>query len=112
MVKLTVLYNLPPGTDHEEFIEWRTTTHQKDNMSLKEIIKSDFYIIKSTWLSGENPYCYMTEAYFPDMETFEKSFFDPEYQAKLSRTLELIAEPLFLISEEVISEVTASLDIN
>jgi hypothetical protein len=46
----------------------------------------------------------MTEAYFPDMETFEKAFFDPDYQAGLKRSLERIADPLFLISEEVISE--------
>lgn len=39
------------------------------------------------------------------METFEKSFFDPDYQAGLAKSLERIADPLFLISDEVISEV-------
>jgi hypothetical protein len=49
----------------------------------------------------------MTEAYFPDMETFEKTFFDPDYQAALAKSLERIADPLFLISEEVITEVAS-----
>jgi len=39
------------------------------------------------------------------MKTFEKSFLDPDYQVELARSLERIADPLFLISEEVISEV-------
>jgi hypothetical protein len=104
MVKLTVMYNLPAGAGHEEFVRWRTTTHQKENMSMNGIIKSDFYVIRRAWKRDEAPYRYITEAYFPDMETFEKTFFDPEYQARLAKWLELIADPLFLISEEAISE--------
>ena len=69
------------------------------------LIKTDFYIIKSAWKRDKAPYRYMTEAYFPDMETFEKTFFEPDYQAALAKSLERIADPLFLISEEVISEV-------
>ena len=104
MIKLTVLYNLPPGADHEEFVKWRTTTHQESNMSIPGIIKSDFYVIERAWKMDEAPYRYLTEAYFPDMETFEKAFFDPEYQAELAKSLERIVDPLFLISEEIISE--------
>jgi hypothetical protein len=47
----------------------------------------------------------MTEVYYPDMETFNKSFFDPNYQVELAKSLERIFDPVFLISEEVISEV-------
>jgi len=104
VIKLTVLYNLPPGADHEEFVKWRTTTHQKENMSTPGVIKSDFYAVQRAWKRAELPYRYMTEAYFPDMETFEKSFFDPDYQAKMTKWLELMADPMFLISEEVLSE--------
>lgn len=106
MVKLTVIYNLPPGADHEEFLKWRSTEHQEDNMSIPGIIKSDFYIIRSSWQRKEAPYRYMTEAYFPDMETLERSFFDPDYQAGLAKSLERIADPLFLISQELISQET------
>jgi hypothetical protein len=104
MIKLTVMYNLPPGANHEEFIKWRTTTHQKDNMSLVGIIKSDFYVVQRSWQRDQAPYRYLTEAYFPDMQTFERTFFDPQYQEKLAESLQMITEPLFLISEEVISE--------
>ena len=105
MIKLTVLYNLPPGADDAEFIKWRTTDHQKANMSIPGVIKSDFYVINRPWKRDELPYRYMTEAYFPDMETFEKSFFDADYQKGLSEALKRIVDPLFLISEEVISEI-------
>jgi hypothetical protein len=104
MVKLTVMYNLPPEANHEEFIRWRTTEHQEDNMAMPGVIKSDFYIIKNAWKSESLPYQYMTEAYYPDMETFENSFFDPDYQIELAKSLKRVANPLFLISEEVISE--------
>jgi hypothetical protein len=103
MIKLTVMYDLPPGADHEEFIRWRTTEHQEDNMAIPGIIKSDFYVIKEAWQRDDLPYRYMTEAYFPDMETFRKSFFDPEYQDELAEALKKIANPLFLFSEEVLS---------
>ena len=105
LIKLTVMYNLPPGADHDEFIKWRTTEHQKDNMSRPGVIKSDFYAIKNAWKMDEAPYRYMTEVYYPDMETFKNSFFDPDYQVELAKSLERISDPVFLISEEVISEV-------
>jgi len=103
VIKLTVLYNLPPGADHEEFLKWRTTTHQEENMAVPGVIKSDFYAIKSAWGQAEPPYRYLTEAYYPDMETFEKSFFDPDYQAKMTEWRKLLADPIYLISEEVLS---------
>ena len=104
LIKLTVMYTLPPGASHEEFMTWRTTEHQKDNMSQPGVLKSDFYVIKNAWKLNELPYRYMTEVWYPDMETFEKSFFDPDYQVELAKSLERIANPMFLISEEVISE--------
>ena len=73
MVKLTVMYNLPPGADHDEFLKWRTGPHQKDNVGLPGLIKTDFYVIQDS-REGPAPYRYMTEAYFPDMETFEEAF--------------------------------------
>ncbi len=105
MIKLTVLYNLPKGADHVAFIRWRTTEHQKENMDMEGLIKSDFYIIKRAWNMEKAPYVYMTEAYFTDVNSFEKSFYDPEYQKKLRGWLKDIADPIFLISEEVITEV-------
>ncbi len=104
MVKLTVLYNLPPDADHEAFIRWRTTEHQKSNMSVPGVIKSDFYVVEDAFQSETLPYRYVTEAYWPDMESFRSAFYDPEYQKALAVSLERIADPLFLISEEMLSE--------
>lgn len=105
MIKLTVIYNLLPEADHEAFIRWRTTEHQAENMAMPGVLKSDFYIIKEGWPDPETPYRYMTEAYFPDMETFRQSFFEAEFQAKLLESSRGVANPVFLISEEVLTEV-------
>ncbi len=104
MIKLTVMYNLPEGADHEEFLKWRTSEHQQDNAAMPGIIKTDFYIIKNAWKQDKAPYRYMTEAYYPDKQTFEESFLDPEYQLKMDEWLKIMADPIFLISEEVISQ--------
>lgn len=104
MVKLTVMYNLPPGADHEEYMRWRTTEHQAENVAIPGLIKTDFYVVAEAWQCEAPPYRYITEAYWPDMDTFRKAFFDPEYQKKLAKSLKRIADPLFLISEEVLSE--------
>ncbi|MCE1254868.1 MAG: EthD family reductase [Anaerolineae bacterium] len=104
MIKMTVMYNLPEGADHEEFLKWRTGEHQADNAAIPGLIKTDFYVIKRAWNQVQAPYRYMTEAYYPDMETFEKTFFDPDYQLKMKDWLKIMADPVFLISEEVISQ--------
>jgi hypothetical protein len=103
MVKLTVMYNLPPGADHDEFVRWRTTEHQEDNESMPGVLKTDFYIVREGWPEPEPPYRYITEAYWPDMETFRSAFFDADYQVELKGWLTRIADPVFLISEEGVS---------
>ena len=101
MIKLTVIYNLPPGANHEEFLKWRTTDHEKENTSVPGVLKTDFYIVKGAWDVEGLPFRYVTEAYYPDMETFEKSFYEPEYQEKMKEWKKLLADPVYLISEEV-----------
>ena len=101
MVKLTVLYNLPAGADHEAFLEWRTNTHQASNAK-PPVIKTDFYVAQATPM-GQPRYRYITEAYFPDMASLEASFFSEAAQEKLQKDLTRIHEPVFLISEEVIT---------
>ena len=107
LIKLTVMYNLPPGADHEAFMRWRTTDHQAANMAMPGLIKSDFYVVKEGWPDPAAPYRYLTEAYFPDMETFRRAFFESGFQARLEESLQRIADPVFLISEEVVSETVA-----
>ena len=102
MVKLTVLYNLPEGADHEEFLRWRTGEHQKNNAAQPGVIETDFYVAKDTRL-GPPKYRYITEAWFPDMETLERSFFDPQALEAREGQVAKLADTVFLISEEVAS---------
>jgi hypothetical protein len=126
MVKLTVIYTLPEGADHEAFLQWRTTEHQKENMGIPGVIRSDFYAIREmyshepdtpghgggdgkaggggTLKSDPLTFRYMTEAYWPDMDSFRAAFFDSGYQEALMESLKKIARPLFFVSEEVMSE--------
>ncbi len=134
MVKLTVMYTLPEGADHEAFLKWRTTEHQRENMGIPGVIKSDFYAVREIYSHGPEGdkrihkrgsethakaqeqtsedrlrthslfYRYITEAYWPDMKSFRSAFFDSGYQKMLMDSLKKIANPLFLISEEVLSE--------
>lgn len=103
MIKLTVLYNLPPGADHKEFLKWRTGPHQKANAQMPGLLKTDFYAIFAS-REGPPPYQYITEFYFPDQETFEKAFYDEAFQASLEKSLERVANPVFLISREILTE--------
>jgi hypothetical protein len=102
MIKLTVLYNLPPDADHEEFIKWRTGPHQKTNVQMPGLLKTDFYAVYDS-RQGPPAYRYITELYFPDQETFERAFYDEDFQAGLDKSLERVADPVFLISKEVLT---------
>ena len=103
MVKLTVLYNLPPGADHEEFLRWRTGPHQQSNVQMPGVLKTDFYAVYAS-RSGPPAYRYVTELYFPDGETLERAFFDEDFQASLDKSLERVTDPVLLISREVLTQ--------
>lgn len=99
MVKLTVLYNLPEGADHEAFIAWRTGPHQAENAASPGVIRTDFFIARDTVL-GPARYKYVTEAFFPDLATLEAAIFNPESLAKLRVDVNRLADTVFLVSEE------------
>lgn len=100
MVRLTVLYNLPPGSDEEAFLKWRMTDHQESNASMPGVIRTDFAKVEARF-PGDQPlvYRYMTTADWPDRETFERGFYNAQVQEELAENLKKIADPLFLISE-------------
>jgi uncharacterized protein (TIGR02118 family) len=101
MIKLTVLYNLPPDADHEAFVKWRTESHQQKLVKLPGLIETTFYVIQDS-REGPAPYRYMSELFFPDQETFEKAFYDPGFQAGLKEDLKHIVNPLFLVSRQLL----------
>jgi hypothetical protein len=107
MIRLTVLYNLPPGTDEAEFLRWRLGEHQQQNEAAPGVLRTDFARIDSQWTPDDNaaapPYRFMTTADWPDLATFEASFFSEESLASLRADKEKIADAVFLISEVLIS---------
>jgi hypothetical protein len=108
MIKVTVLYNLPPGTDEEEFLRWRTTSHHAANVARPGVVRTDFYKVVGTPLVGPErpasdaaPYRFITESYYESLASFRASWEDPVEQARLVPAVAKIADALFLVSEEV-----------
>lgn len=108
MIKVTVLYNLPSGTDEAEFVRWRTTTHHAANVARPGVVRSDFYQVTGTPMVGpkrpaadQAPYRFVTESYWETREAFEASWNDSAEQARLAPAVAKIADAIFLLSEEV-----------
>lgn len=100
MIRLTVLYNLPPGSDEDEFLRWRLGEHQDSNSSMPGVLRTDFARIDGSWPDYKSaPYRFKTEVEWPDRESFEKGFYDPAVQAKLKEDVKRITDMTFLISE-------------
>lgn len=107
MIRLTILYNLPEGTDEAEFLRWRLGEHQQTNASMPGVVRTDFARVDERWtpqaLHVPSPYRFMTIAEWDNRDSFEQSFYDPQVQAELQEDLKKIADPLFLISEILVS---------
>ena len=105
MVRLTVLYNLQPYVDEKEFLEWRLSDHQEENMGTPGVIRSDFTRLDGCFpKDAPRPYRFMTTADWPDMESFEKAFYDPSYQETLKENLKILKDPLFMVGEILAQE--------
>ena len=100
MIRLTVLYNLPDGSDEEAFLRWRLGEHQENNSDMSGVVYTDFSKINGTWPQDKpSPYRFMTIADFESKEVFEESFYSDAAQAKLKEDIKRIKDPLFLTSE-------------
>lgn len=105
MIRLTVLYNLQPYVDEVEFLEWRLTDHQEENMSIQGVLRSDFSrILEGFPVGSKPPYQFLTTADWPDIESFRNDFYDEEYQANLRENLKMLKDPIFLVSEILVHE--------
>ena len=104
MVRLTVLYNLPPGADEAAFLEWRLNEHQRNNASRPGVLRTDFAVVESAWPRGAKPrHRFVTIAEWPDRESFEAAFYDPDALARFEENLKLLDDPVFLIGEVLAS---------
>ncbi|MEZ4671621.1 MAG: hypothetical protein R3E39_27270 [Anaerolineae bacterium] len=103
MIRLTVLYNLPPGTDEDEFLRWRLGEHQASNESGAGVLRTDFGLISERWtpegVVKDTPFRFMTVVDYPDRESFEKGFLSAQSIAKLNEDRKRITDTQFLISE-------------
>ncbi len=107
MIRLTVLYNLAAHVNEEEFVKWRLGDHQRENATQPGVLRTDFAIAQDAWPPGTPPrYRYMTTADWPDMETFRAAFYAPAMQASLYKNIDMLADPVFLISEIMTSSET------
>ena len=105
MIRLTVMYNLAPDQDEQVFLEWRLGAHQAANQSMPGVLRTDFARVEDAWPAGTKPpYRFITTLDWPDRESFEAAFFDPDEQAALEENLKKLADPVFLISEILIHE--------
>lgn len=107
MIRLTVLYNLPSGTDEEAFLHWRLGEHQQQNESAPGVIRTDFTRLDRQWTADDDraqpPYRFMTTADWPDLASFEESFFSEESLASLREDKARIANAVFLIGEVLVT---------
>jgi hypothetical protein len=104
MVRLTVLYNLPPGSDEAAFLEWRLGDHQRDNAAAPGVLRTDFAVVSSAWpRGGPARHRFMTIAEWPDRASFERAFYAPDAIAALERNLAKLDDPVFMISEVLAS---------
>jgi|SRR5215208_3028899 len=104
MIRLTVLYNLPPDQDEDEFLKWRLGEHQAANMSIEGVVASEFHKVLDGAAGADPAYRFLTMIDWPDRESFEKGFYHPRVQAELKENLEKISDPVFLVSECLIRE--------
>jgi hypothetical protein len=100
MIRLTVLYNLPPGSDEEEFLRWRLSDHQDSNAAMEGVIRTDFARVDQPWPNDGPPrFRFMTVVEWEDWDSFQRGFYDEEVQAKLRIDVQRISDQVFLISE-------------
>jgi hypothetical protein len=100
MVRLTVMYNLPAGSDEAEFLRWRLGDHQRDNAGVPGVVRTDFAVVESAWPVGAAVrHRFMTVAEWADRESFERAFYDPAAVKALEENLKKLDDPVFLISE-------------
>lgn len=114
MIRLTVLYNLPPETDEAAFLRWRLTEHQAENAAMPGVTYTDFTFNDSEWLpdgvlhTGAK-YRFMTIADFTDRATFEAHFLEPQAVATLQKDLHKIRDAVFLVGEVLaVTDTTAT----
>jgi hypothetical protein len=104
MIRLTVLYNLPPEADEAEFLRWRLGEHQASNAAMPGVVRTDFARIDHAWPPGTpSRHRFMTIAEWPDRASFEKGFYDAEVQAQMKEDVKKITDTQIFVTEILVS---------
>jgi hypothetical protein len=105
VIRLYVMYNLGSTLDEKEFVAWRLSDHQKSNLSLPGVLKVDFSRFEESWPAGTKPrHQFVTTMDWPDRESFDKAFYDEDFQNQLKGDLDTMNDPVFLVSEVLVNE--------
>ena len=105
MIRLYVMYNLGPTLDETEFVAWRLSDHQQSNLSLPGVLKVDFSRFAESWPAGTEPrHKFVTTTDWPDRESFDKAFYDEDFQNQLRGDLDMMNDPVFLVSEVLVNQ--------
>ena len=107
MIRLTVLYNLQPDIDEEQFLAWRLTEHQQSNSSTRGVVRTDFSRNNLAWPPDTEPrYRFMTTAEWSEMASFEAVFYELSFQEELQKGVKKnLQDYVFLIGEILASSV-------
>lgn len=105
MIRFTMLYNLQPFVDEDEFLGWRLTEHQQENIALPGVIRTDFARAEQNWPDNATPpYRFMTIIDWPDEAQFKKDFYNPTYQKTLQENMKILKDPVFFVSEILVQD--------
>lgn len=100
VIRLTVLYNLAPDRDEDEFMAWRLGPMQEQNATMPGVIRTDFARVDERYPRHlAPPYRFMTTADWKDRESFEASFYDPANLRQLEEDMNGIGDHLLFVSE-------------
>lgn len=100
MIRLTILYNLKPYVDEEEFLHWQLAEYKRISDFIPGLVCADFARVESAWPDGSQPlYRFMATLDWSDRKSFEMGFYNAQVQSDLLDKLKVLSEPVFLISE-------------
>ncbi|MCY4024565.1 MAG: hypothetical protein OXF32_14080 [Anaerolineaceae bacterium] len=105
MIRLTVFYNLLPGSDEAAFLRLRQSERRDPAAAMAGVLRTDFALVTESPLPGQGrapnvlPFRFMTVAEWETREAFESSFYDEGLQAQVGEIGNKTSDALFLVSE-------------
>ncbi|MDE0608765.1 MAG: hypothetical protein OXH77_02460 [Anaerolineaceae bacterium] len=105
MIRLTVFYNLLPGSDEAAFLRLRQGERRDPAAAMEGVVRADFGLVTESPLPGQGrapnelPFRFMTVAEWETREAFESSFYHESLQAQVGEIGSKTSDALFLVSE-------------